>query len=51
MEWDGQEITYPCEEGVTHVRKATTVTPEGGAILIQPQRFVFPWDGTFPPGS
>jgi len=44
--WDGVELSYPCNQGVTHVRAASSVIPQEGAVLLQPVRFVFPWDGT-----
>ncbi len=45
---DGVERTLPCdpELGVSHILKATTALPHGGAVVLEPQRFVFDWDGT-----
>jgi len=44
---DGTPKTFDCDAaGIAHTTKATTDEPQGGEVVLQPQRFVFPWDGT-----
>lgn len=44
---DGVVKTFDCNSaGIAHTVKATTDEPQGGEVVLEPQRFVFPWDGT-----
>ena len=44
--YDGTDVSYPCNQDVTRTRIGSTVMPDDGAVVLQPVRFVFPWDGT-----